>query len=100
MWTVLLLWVMQQVSHVCLLMGSRIDYSEQESAVAHSMESYAVFHLFLCLLAGAGMEFAVGDRSASSVAFHLWLVVETPGVPLPFLQFLLEQEAAMCCYLE
>ena len=99
MWTVLLLWVMLQVSHVCLLMGSRIDHSEQESAVAHSMESYAVFHLFLCLLAGAGIEFAVGDSSASSVAFHLWLVVETPGVPLSILQFLLEQEAATCCYL-
>ena len=77
---------------MCLLMGSRIDDSEQESAVAHSMESYAVFHLFLCLLAGAGMEFAVGDRSASSVAFHLWLVVETPGVPLSILQFLLNIE--------
>ena len=85
---------------LCLLMGSRIDYSEQESAVAHSMESYDVLHLFLCLLAGAGIQFAMGDSSASSVAFHLWLVVETPGVSFPFLQLLLEQEAAMCCYQE
>ena len=76
-----------------------IRLAEQESVVIHSMESYVVFHLSQYLLAGAVMEFAAGDGSASSVAFHLWLVVGTHGVPLSY-RFLLEQEAVVCCYLE
>ncbi len=83
-----------QVAHVRV-----IRLAEQESVVIHSMESYVVFHLSLYLLAGAVMEFAARGGSASSVAFHLWLVVETPGMPLSY-RFLLEQEAVVCCYLE
>ena len=79
--------------------GRVIRLAEQESVVIHSMESYVVFHLSQYLLAGAVMEFAAGDGSASSVAFHLWLVVGTHGVPLSY-RFLLEQEAVVCCYLE
>ena len=79
--------------------GRVIRLAEQESVVIHSMESYVVFHLSQYLLAGAVMEFAAGDGSASSVVFHLWLVVGTHGVPLSY-RFLLEQEAVVCCYLE
>ena len=76
-----------------------IHLAEQEAVAAHSMGSYVLFYLSLCLLAGAVMEFAVRDWSASSVAFHLWLAGETPRVPLSF-RFLLKQEAVVCCYLE
>ena len=79
--------------------GRVVRLAEQESVVIHSMESYVVFHLSQYLLAGAVMEFAAGDGSASSVAFHPWLVVGTHGVPLSY-RFLLEQEVAVCCYLE
>ena len=79
--------------------GRVIRLAEQESVVIHSMESYVVFHLSQYLLAGAVMEFAAGDGSASSVAFHLWLVVGTHGMPLSY-RFLLEQEVGVCCYLE
>ena len=83
-----------QVAHVRV-----VRLAEQESVVIHSMESYVVFHLSLYLLAGAVMESAAGGGSASSVAFHLWLVVGTHGVPLSS-RFLLEQEAVVCCCLE
>ena len=55
-----------QVAHVRVTL-----LAEKESVVVHSTESYVVFHLSLYLLAGAVMEFAAGDVSASSVAFHL-----------------------------
>ena len=54
-WIVSLLWVKLQVPHVCI-----VHLEEQDAVVAHSMESYVVFYLFLCLLAGMVMEFALG----------------------------------------
>ena len=50
-WIVLLLWVKQQVPHVCV-----IHLAEQEAVAAHSMGSYVLFYLSLCLLAGAVMD--------------------------------------------
>ena len=84
---------------LCLLVGSRVDHSGQESVVAHSMDHYDAFLLFLGLLAGAEMEFAVGGRSTNSVDFHQRLMVETHGMLLSFHPLLQEQEAAVCCYM-